>query len=330
MARRSPTLEGFRVLFRMPSLGLAEIAWRWALGAAFIASFTFAILQYLNSLPVTGSDMLMLRTRHPLIVSRALAHILAGSASRFLSAMIVLAMALGFAWIVVAAVGRAVTLKSLVIYFFPDRELPLPVGPLIGLNGLRAAVALAAIVASFGGLLLAGMASPQHDPSPGSAMLIFLAIGLFVWLFWAMLNWLLSLAAVFAVAEGATAVGAIVAAVDLLRQRPGAIVAASIWFGLAHSVAYVVASSMVAFPLAFTGLLPGGIVVGGVIATSLIYLAIVDYLYVGRLAAYLFIAESPEIPETETLPLPPAPSSGTRVDPSELILSDLPLGGAPA
>jgi hypothetical protein len=330
MARRSPTLEGFRILFRMPSLGLAEIAWRWALGAAFMASFTFAILQYLNSLPVTAGDLLMLRTRHPVIVSRAIAHILAGSASRFLAAMIVLAMALGVAWIVVAALGRAVTLKSLVIYFSPDRDLPLPVGLLIGLNGLRAALALAAIVASFGGLLLAGAVSPKNDPSPGSAMLIFLTLGLFVWLFWAMLNWLLSLAAVFAVGEGATTLGAIVAAVDLLRQRPGAIVAASIWFGLAHGVAYVVASSMVAFPLAFTGLLPVGIVAGGVIVTALIYFAIVDYLYVGRLAAYLFIADSPEIPETENLPVPPAPYSGARVDPGELILSDLPLGGAPA
>jgi hypothetical protein len=330
MARRPPTLEGFRVLFRLPSLGLAEIAWRWALGAAFLASFSFAILQYLNSLPVTAADLLMLRTRHPLIVSRAIAHILAGSASRFLAAMIVLAMALGFAWIVVAAVGRAVTLKSLVIYFFPNRDLPLPIGPLIGLNSLRAAVALAAIVASFGGLLLAGAVSPKNDPSPGSAILIFLTLGLFVWLFWATLNWLLSLAAVFAVAERATTLGAIVGAVDLLRQRPGAIVAASIWFGLAHAVAYVVASSMVAFPLAFTGFLPGGIVVGGVIVTTLIYFAIVDYLYVGRLAAYLSIAESPEIPQTETLPLPPAPYSEARVDPGELILSDLPLGGAPA
>ena len=330
MARRSPTLEGFRVLFRMPSLGLAEIAWRWAMGATFIASATFAFLQYLDSLPVSAGDMLLLQTRHPLIVSRAIAHILAGSAYRFLAAMVVLIMALTLAWILVAAVGRAVTLKSLVTYFFPDREAPLPVSPLIGLNGLRAAVALAAIVASFGGLLLAGISSPRTDPSPGSAMLIFLTLGLFIWLFWMMLNWLLSLAAVFVLADGATTLGAIVLAVDLLRQRPGAIVAASIWFGLAHGVAYVIASSMVAFPLAFVGLLPGGIVIGGVIVTTLIYLAIVDNLYVGRLAAYLFIAESPEIPEAKTLLAPPAPISATRVDPSESILSDLPLDGSPA
>ena len=244
--------------------------------------------------------------------------------------MIVLAMTIGFAWIVVAAVGRAITLKSLVIYFFPERDLSLPLGPLIGLNLLRAAVALAAMVAWFGGLLLAGAISPKNDSSPGGAILIFLTLGLFIWLSWAILNWLLSLAAVFAVAQGATTLGAVVAAVDLLRQCPGPIVAASIWFGLAHGVAYVIASSMVAFPLAFIGLLPGGIVLGGVIVTTLIYFAIVDYLFVGRLAAYLFIAESREISEAQNVPVPPTPDSGAQVDPSELILSDLSLGGAPA
>jgi len=33
MSRVSPTLEGFRATFRRPSLTLAEIAWRWTVGA---------------------------------------------------------------------------------------------------------------------------------------------------------------------------------------------------------------------------------------------------------------------------------------------------------
>ena len=330
MARRSPTLEGFRILFRMPSLGLAEIAWRWAMGAAGVASLSFAFLQYLNSLPVTSADMLLLRTRHPLMVSRAIARIFAGSAGRFLMALVVLAMALSLAWIVIAAVGRAVTLKTLLAHFFPDRDVRLRVGAIIELNTLRAALSWAAIAACFGALLLAGMASPKTDPSPVSAMLIFVTLGLFIWLCWRMLNWLLSLAAIFVMAEGETTSGAIVAAVDLLRQRPAAMVAAATWFGIAHGVACVVAGSAVGFPLAFVGLLPGGVIFGGVILAMLVYFAIVDYLYVGRLAAYLFITESPEMPETETMPFPPRPDRSAGVDPSELILSDLPLGEAPA
>jgi hypothetical protein len=71
--------------------------------------------------------------------------------------------------------------------------------------------------------------------------------------------------------------------------------------------------------------LPGGIVLGGVILAALLYFAVVDYLYVGRLAAYLFIAEAPESPVV--LHATEGPSA---VDPTELILSDLPFDGAPA
>jgi hypothetical protein len=325
MARRSPTLEGFRILFRMPSLGLAEIAWRWAIGAAFLASLTFAVVQYLDSLPVTQADLFLLRTRQPIMVSRALARIFAGSGLRFFTALIVIGITINVGWIIVAAVGRAFTLKSVLAYFFPGRAVPLVVGPIMNLNALRAAAALAAGVSTLGALLLAAKASPATDPSPGTAMLIFLALWLLVSMCWIMLNWLLSLAAIFVMTEQATASEAISRAVDLLRHRTGGVAAITIWFGLAHGVAYVVASTAVGIPLAFTGLLPGWVVFGGVVVTSLLYFALVDYLYIGRLAAYLFLAENPE-PEVEIRSaIPPA-----GFDTSELILSDVPLGHAPA
>jgi hypothetical protein len=323
--RRSPTLEGFRVLFRMPLVGLAEITWRWAIGTALVASIIFATLQYLKSLPVANGDMLLLRTRHPLLVSRALAHIFAGTAVRFLMVLVILALAVALAWIVIAAIGRAMTVKILVAYFFPERIVKLRIGPIIELNSLRATALLAAIVATAGAMLLAGMTSTKADPSPGSAMLIFATLSLFIWICWAMLNWLMSLATIFVVVENQPTSGAIVAAVDLIRQRTGPVLAASVWFGLAHGVAYTIASSAIGFPLAFTGLLPGGIVLGGVILAGLLYFAVVDYLYIGRLAAYIIIAEGQEAPAVLH------PTEGPAgIDPTELILSDLSLGEAPA
>src|ERR1700681_1061400 len=41
MKRRSPTLEGFQVMFRLPVLGLAEIAWRWSFGLGAMGYFFF-------------------------------------------------------------------------------------------------------------------------------------------------------------------------------------------------------------------------------------------------------------------------------------------------
>ena len=323
MQRSSPTLEGLRVLFQLPSLGLAEIAWRWTVATALLAATSFAFGQYLESLPVSAADTLMLRTRHPLIVARALAHIFAGTAARLVLALVVLAVATTVAWIIISAIGRAITLKSALIHFFPERVFRLWLAPIMELNALRAVVFLSAVIASWGALLAAGAVSSKSDPSPAIAVMTFFTLGLMIWTCCTILNWLLSLAAVFVVSQGRTAAGAIVAAVGLLRERTGGVLAATLWFGLAHGVAFILASSVVGFPLAFTGIVPGGIVLGCVLLTSLAYFAIVDYLYVGRMAAYAFLAESPSEPGPVYLPLPDPPAG---VDSSELILSDLPFG----
>src|SRR5271169_1178440 len=106
MKYRSPTLEGFRIMFTRPSLGLAEIAWRWTFGFAAIALLTFSLLQYLDTLPVGPGDIFLLQTGHPLLVSRAIAHILQGSALRATKAALLLLLLLSLAWVVIASWSR--------------------------------------------------------------------------------------------------------------------------------------------------------------------------------------------------------------------------------
>jgi hypothetical protein len=311
MKRRSPSLEGLRAILRQPSFGLAEIAWRWSYGVAAGLLVTFSFLEYLDTLPVTRSELFLLRTRQPVLISQAIAHIFRGSALRVVAAIIVLALALAIAWIATASLGRAATVKALLDYF-RESDAGLPVDrtaqgghphavswrlrSLAGLNFFRVGLTLAAAVGCLGGLLVAGFASPKADPSPGSAVLIFLTLVMFVGLAWLLVNWFLWLAAIFVVGQGRDTFGAVTAAVDLCRSRTGSVLAAAAWFGLGHIVAFVVASSVVAFPLAFAGVLPGGVVLGGVLLVALLYFAVVDFLYVGRLAAYVYIVEGPETP----------------------------------
>src|SRR5579863_4135335 len=82
MPSQSPTLQGFRAAFRRPSFTLAEIAWRWTVGAVAAAVFLFAFFQFLDTLPVTAADAALLRTRHPVLIGRAIAHIFRGSLNR--------------------------------------------------------------------------------------------------------------------------------------------------------------------------------------------------------------------------------------------------------
>jgi hypothetical protein len=335
MKKRPFTVEGFRAIFRRPSFGLAEIAWRWSFGAAAVLLLAFSFLAYLDTLPVSAGDIFFLRTRQPFLIWQALLHILRGSGARVADAAIILGLTLALAWIVIAALGRAVTVKALLGYFSEQpniQELTESKGwkfrSLVGLNCFRVAATLAAIVGWVAAWLLAGAVSPQSDPSPGSAMLVFLTIILFVGLAWSAVNWFLSVASVFAVAEGEDTFGAIAGAADLCRNRTGPVLAVSSWFGLAHLVAFFLATSAVGFPMAFAPILPASVVLGGVLLVTLLYFALADYLYVGRLAGYLAIIESPQIPVLEVTSPSPAPPIGpppeTRVDPDELILSDLP------
>jgi hypothetical protein len=341
MSPRAPTLEGFRAIFRRPSFGLAEIAWRWSFAAAAGLLLVFSFFEYLDTLAVNKDDLLLFRTRQPILISRAVRHIFHGSAFRVVETAVVLALALGIAWVVVASLARAATLKALLAYFREgDTATPAlketRLRSLFGLNFFRLGATLAAAVGFVAALILGGAASRPADPAPGSALLITLIVAMLVWLAWSTLNWFLSLAAIFVVADDQDTFGAITAAVDLCQARTGSIFAAGTWFGLAHLTAFVVATAAVAFPLGFSAVLPAGVILASVLLVTLIYFAVADFLYVGRLASYVSIVEMPESPVGAEAAPPPLPHAGTypgpnlqsspAVDPSELILSDVPAG----
>jgi hypothetical protein len=329
MKPRSPTLEGFRAIFSRPSFGLAEIAWRWSFGAAAGLLLALSFFEYLDTLPVSKGDLLLLRTSQPVLISRAVLHIFHGSSFRVVEAAVLLALTLGTAWIVIASLARAATLKALLAFFRESGVSSLALNerkssrlrPLFALNFFRLGAALTAAVGCIAAILLGATVSQPDDPAPGSALLITLTVTMLVWFAWSTLNWFLSLASIFVVADGEDTFGAIAAAVNLCRTRAGSIFAAGTWFGLAHLTAFAVATSLAAFPLAFAAILPASAILAGVLLVTLLYFAITDFLYAGRLAAYVAILEMPEPP----VPAQTAPTSSPAVDPTELILSDLPL-----
>lgn len=366
MSRISPTLEGFRAAFRRPSLALAEISWRWTVGATAAALVAFSLLEYLDTLPVTGGDILLLRTRQPILIGQALGHIFRGSALRIVMAELVAAIALTCFWIFAASVGRATTVRSLIDYFaerqksaISDRAM-VPVinppaspqkssrlGSLLRLNFLRAAVALAAVLGLVGAAILLHVVSTSFsnsaapagaisvdstqsvDPAAGIAFLLFFPLAGLIFLAWSTLNWVLSLAAVFAVRDDDArkdALGALSAAVRFCRERTGPIFAVSIWTGLAHLTVFVVATTVFSLPLSLAQIVPARVVLAAVILITVAYFAVADWLHIARLAGYVCISEMPEdllAPITPArLPAPATPR--TTIDRDEPILSDVP------
>ncbi len=346
MSRPSPTLEGFRAAFRQPSLALAEIAWRWSVGATACTLLGFAFFEYLNTLPVNSGELLFLRSRHPILISRAIAHILRGSLTRVSMAALLGAAGLTVLWIFAASLGRAITVRALLDHFsdrfvpdsapqsaapiargeacapqpskadgnaidsppvrFAERRKRFLPASLLALNFLRTAVTLAAWFALVGASILAGFASTNRNPQPGLAFL------------------------------HQDTLSAISAAVTLCRNRFGPVVAVSAWFGLAHIAAFMGAVAVSSFSLGFVGVLPRRALLATLTVLALIYFAVVDWLYTARLAGYVCIAEMPDELFAPAHPLPLAPPSGgpqfaplsaplaASVDREERILSDVP------
>ncbi len=316
-------------MLRRPAFGLAELTWRWSFGVTCWLLLTFTALEYLDTLQVSGGDILLLETRNPVLILQAIAHIIRGSGFRLLEATCVFSFALGIGWIFVAALARSATVRSTLAYFRENDSATSPsvgksgLGALLGLNFLRFLVTLLASVGCLAAFLLGGLVSPSSNPAPGSAFLLFLTVLLLICLAWSVLNWFLSLAANFAVVDDQSCFSALVAAAAFCRERTGSVLAVSTWFGLAHIAVFVLASSAVGFLLGLSQLLPPVIIFGGLMIVTLVYFALVDFLYVGRLAGYLAILEFPEqtVPETRIRPdLHPS----SAVDRDELILGDLP------
>src|SRR5215469_4076308 len=279
MASWSPTIEGFRAVVRRPSVPFAEVLWRWSFGATAFVLIGFGLIEYLDTLPVSNVDLLFLRSGQPFLISRAAGRILQGSGLRFVLAGTLVLSALALLWILLASVGRGVTLDALVEYvgkqssaardgqiiaettISPDSASPKwRVRSLAGLHFLRVALALAACVACVGAMILAGFVSTKQNPAPELVFLVALTTWFLVWLAWTSVSGFLSLASVFVVRGGEDTFGALSATADFCRDRRGPVAAVAVWFGLAHLVLFFVATSVIAFPLSFAVVLPVGLV----------------------------------------------------------------------
>ena len=201
MTAASAIGHGFRRAFGEPRAIAAELAWRWSAGAAFVALLVIAAIEVMRTTIVIGG--------HPfagLLPRLALvgASLLGGAA---------------LLWVLTEAAGRSATLPLL----FRETPVRARFRPLAGIAFLRCTVALAAFLA----LLLAwrlasGVAVVADRDVPLWWMLAFIPAAALVIFFWAVLQWFLSLSPVFTAAGDCDALGAIAGAVDLCRQRPGA------------------------------------------------------------------------------------------------------------
>lgn len=324
----SPIAAGFRVIFRRPAIALAEIAWRWSFAAAaFVLGATF-LIEYLESLPVTPLERLLLASHQPVFISRALHRIFEGSRLRMTEAGIVLFVGLALGWIAVASLGRFAILDSLVEEFgiAPARARRGAWASLVALNTLRFVVLLAAVIAAAGAALVASSGWAASNLRPAEAARLSGLLLFSVAVSWIALNWLLSVAAIFPVAEQGTAFDGIASVLRLLEGRTGPLVLIGLLFGVLHVGLFLAATAIGISILVAAHPLAARVVVFLELVVIAAYSAVADFLYVSRLAAYIGLLRQEDVATSEKSPADGfGPDTRSRIDPDELILSDVPL-----
>jgi hypothetical protein len=322
MNRPSPTRDGFHAMFARPYVGIMEVLWRWSFGATFWLLAFFCFAEYLQSLPIRKEQLFLLASGQSMLALKALQQIFHGSTPRLIRAFLLLACTATFGWIALAAIGRAATLRPLI----HKEEGKVTSGSLLGLNVLRALAFVLTAGLTIAIFVLLSSNNSDSD-SVTLATLLSLALIFVAWCGWGVGNWFLSLAVIFVAKENCGTFSALARASDLSIKRFGAVFAVTFWFGLAKITAWYIVGLFCFLLIGVAPLSPAA-AMAALIAASLGYFFLADFLYVGRMAGYISITDLPQksakAPYLTLSPVAPVTQIASAVDPDELILSDHP------
>jgi hypothetical protein len=319
----SPTAEGFRALVSAPGAFAAELAWRWIFGVAAIVIALCSLNRFLNAIVVSPGDEVALATGFPMLVMSAVGHIVGQMPAVGFRLASVLLPGLSLLWVVAASAGRTTSSQRL-LEFFGERygigaSSPKPrFASIAMLHFIRVVIGVAAVAGYLGALVIAAqVVRSGEEPSIARFLLVLVPLEFVIVMIASWLNWIVSLAPIFAVRDGNDWLGSLGDAVLLSKKCAASFSRIGIWFGLLR---FVIAASFGFGGLVAIGVLgsvSGWAVLIAVVLIYGIYSIISDALLTARLAAYVAVAQreivpeeitpEPVIPEPSWLrPLPPA------------------------
>ena len=304
----SPFRDGLHALMHEPLLLAAELMWRWCFGLSAWALAVLSIRLFLDSLKVSPQDEFFLRTFQPQLFDRALRHIFGGSFTRFLLEQVILLIGVLLLWSLAATAGRAAALSRLVAMFSTshDEEVQ-PVRwtflPIFHLQLLRAAwLVIAFSVAA--GLFVYGFVMAQREHALRAALSLSFGFAL-ACLVGITLNWLLGVAPLFCVRNGASAREALDEALDFGSRYGARLSLLGFGFFLLRLVWAAFMWFAFLSPLSWAAKIGGSwtLLLMGLIA--LVYFAGADLLSLVRLASYVALLEDGSEPFAEDQVAPP-------------------------
>jgi hypothetical protein len=271
-------LSIFAACWKRPSLLGWELLWRWGFGLPAAVLVFYQASKIASAAPVRLSE---LSVNDPLAAGQQLVQAASAIQPAVETVAAWLIPLLVVAWAIASGLGRTAVLRRL------DPALPSAPFSLIVLQLLRMAALVAAWLVWYRALRWAANATLYSDP-PNlvgyAAWVICLSLGVFV--LWAVLSWIFSIAPLLAMLEG-KGVAASLASSLRLGPLTGKLVEVNLVLGIVRLALIVLAMVFSAIPLPFTADMTGPPLYLWWALVALLYLAANDFFQVARLAAFL-------------------------------------------
>lgn len=286
MSRSRAMRSAFSVIFREPVIYLSELVWRLAFTAAAALVVFYALLAYLDSLPVSNLDLFGLAGVVPGTAGLALKHIFRGSGPTLVRAVLAAIVGCAFLWWFASSMGRATTVAALF-------RVPRPAFRRFAtLNGVRMLFAAMTALAYIGVVLLAmnraQRAGGGHDPE--TFYLFFVPLALIVGLLWSTIDWYLSLAP-FASSEREGLLAQLRAAADVSRAQSSQFFWVQVATGIPGFLLKLAALFFFIFVLSLALETPAIIGWMIIVLYATAYAAVSTFLHLLRVAAYARIMD---------------------------------------
>jgi hypothetical protein len=260
MADSSPLRNAFRVLWQRPILAVGEIVWRWTFAAAASILVSLAARQVLQRVDFSPAEIA--------VADRNQVYLVVGIVARSLSLLAKEALTVGPAllllWIILASLGRGLTVAALLHALGRDGTATQESGtpalaspllrsararvrsgllPLAAVHILRMFLTFAAVAASVGAVLfISGLLPRGSDGNIALPSILFwLLLQFSILLGWIGLNWFLSLSPIFVLRDRRSALGAVSDSLSLFSSHPRGFIHIATWFGLLRACLLVLA-----------------------------------------------------------------------------------------
>jgi hypothetical protein len=268
----------FAACWKRPNVLGWELLWRWGFGIPAAAILYYQASRIAANVPAALAGLSL---TDPVQAGQQVATVAAALKPEVERLAGWLGPLLAVAWAIASGLGRTAVLRCL------DPALRPAPFTLILLQLLRIAALIAACLGWYLALQWAADVTLNSNPPNlvgWSAWVICLSLGVFV--LWALLSWIFSIAPLLAMLQDTGVFGSLARSLRL-GQLTGKLVEVNLVLGIVRLALMVLAMVFSAIPLPFTGDMTGIALYLWWAAVTLLYLVASDFFQVARLAAFV-------------------------------------------